>query len=283
MAPTIKRKTRVYWNPIEMQKVAEQTVALRKQNPALSIIRAVDAAQKMALPPERQKTVNGSKNIEPLEPLIKSIEAEAKQEKEKPAEIQPVESAPIELPEVEHVPEPEAVAEQEVEYREYSTEGLLVHAVAGFLEKVAIETVRRIMANPDIVGTLLRLQDGRVPEITRPLVSVPKHNPEPTSVDRPKVPTVLVCGLKGFQQSAVMNAINGRLNLKFWYAAKPGEGVQVLKEKAKNADRVVMTMDATSHSAAQVVESLGKKITRILGGGTTISTTLDAIAKEYGR
>lgn len=294
MAEESKRR-RVVWTDSEVQRLALCVIDLRQKNPRLTLIRAVDTAQKILLEPDRHRFINTLRSVAKVEEVLMEIRKnqerlermtrEAQVEREQAAAAQPIEPEP----EPENVtPEGEPPAEAEAQPDRPSMEDLLVHACAGFLERVAVEFVRRLSHNADILGALASIQGRTIelPTTTKPpQISLPvyKHNPLPQGEDRDRPPTVLVCGLKSHQQSAALTAINGRLNLKFWYAAKPNEGINTLREKAKVADKVLVITEATSHTAVNTIESMGKKVVRITGGGTTLNTVLDALAKDYGR
>lgn len=297
-------KAKVYWTPKECTAVARKLVELRNANPELSYIRAAsDAAGMLAKEgtvrlrriysgvhvknfmsyisaAERaaaratgtastlQETAMDGVDIDKVSPSLKKMISEFEQTKPEPES------------------EPESVFEpyEEVPETQLGIENLLVHACAGFVEKVAIESVRRIFSNPQIRSALSVLQNGVVPAApTVDLPAVPKHNPVLVTPPKNRPPVVLVCGFKGFQQPALQSALGNRLQLKFWYGTKTGAGLKVLREKAQNAERVLLSVDAVGHDAVHILESMGKKILRVNGSSSSTINALEHLATDMRR
>lgn len=160
----------------------------------------------------------------------------------------------------------------------------LVAGLAGFGEEVVVATIRRVFTNPDVVGIIRAIINGRMPEVAVSTTPVPKHDPTPVSAERNNGPTILVCGLKPHLYSSLQSQIGKRLNLKFWYdGGSGGSGLGQLKDKLQNADAAVYSMDSSSHSHVRMAEVSGVRVYRVTGATDSVLRTLNEIAVGYGR
>lgn len=154
-------KTKVVWTSREWRLLADYFVAHRMNPQDHGFSRALDTAQRNALPEERWRTVVG-------------IPKEVRQQLSREMELV---SAPLKAPR--RPPEPEKPSAST-----FSTEDLLV------------ELARRIarLFEPQVVV-------DAAPTVDRGFHPAPKHDPTPAPSERKRKPKILVVGPKGEQQS----------------------------------------------------------------------------------
>ena len=93
------KRTSVFWNDAEKMTVARATRSLRANDPSLTPLQAVRLAQKQALPPHRQRSLDQTRQVEDIQKLIREIAFQ--EEIDKAATPKPTPAEPL--------PEPEAV------------------------------------------------------------------------------------------------------------------------------------------------------------------------------
>jgi len=143
-----------------------------------------------------------------------------------------------------------------------------------------VDSVKKLLTNGDIARMLRSLQNGTMPEVA--VASPPRHSPVgAASAVKERKLDCLVCGFKPHQQSELnARGVGLGLHLRFWYAEKPNEGMEVLRQKVQSADVVLFSMEATSHSAVNIAQSANKRIVRVTGGMSTMLEMLQKLSKE---
>jgi hypothetical protein len=249
----------IQWTWAEMKMLAQIIVNEQHRNPKLDIIAATKEAQKSLLVGRRRNIRTAAHVSNKLREFVKELQSKT------PEPIVSVAPAPAPVPVLAAQKDPEL-----------SLEDQLVDVCATFLEKVIREALGRLEI-PSLPTAASKID---LPSMLAPILAKrPKHDPQPESGDAKKrLPVVLVCGLKGFQQSPIERAMTNRLRLKFWYQESPNERLQELKDKAAGADHVLFSIEATSHTAVGIVEGMGKRFLRCPGASSAIIRTLESLA-----
>jgi len=282
------KDTRIHWTKEEMALLARACIDEHGSGKwSISPQLAVKRIQAQVLPPERCRSLKSLASAEAVAPFIRVLEAQ----KAKCRVIRDAPApAPAPAPQQEETFEDvgvlattsrvlEAMREEPAPAPAPALKAVLVDVASDLIAEVLVESVRKLLTHPDVARMLNTWQLGHMPAVVR-TEPVPKHNPVPASAPKADQLSLLVCGFKPHQQSQFLTAFPD-LHLRFWYAERPNEGLNVLKEKARGADAVLFTMEATSHSAVAVVQALGRKIVRVTGGGTAMQAAINALrAKE---
>jgi hypothetical protein len=301
---------RIKWTKQEWQKLADECLKRYGYDAwPVSNIAAVRVVQKDILPENRRRprgSMKGKDNIKPFHSLIDKakkdppdaygkFQALGKHMHEHPT----LSVAPAQAPvassmestlekEVGNVYTSYTPPAQEMLERFPAAEKTVTEVLSTFIAGVLVESAKKLLTNGEIARMLRSLQNGVMPEVIVDS-DLKKHNPfAPEAKLNPRIRQLecLVCGFRGHQQSE----INSRtavgfetLHLKHWFAENPNEGLTVLKQKAAASDVVLFSMENTSHSAVEAVQTLGRRIVRVTGGQTSMLAALQKLHAEQLR
>lgn len=278
----------VYWNREEKLKIVDAFFDKYGHGELpISITKAVTEVQKM-LPEARQRTLKGPSQFLDLVDMINARRVTIAAEQPAPTPEQPTSPAPPAEPTAPPPPaEPTAPPEHVTAWVEPTVEAPAIDFVAiratlsdmlsDLVAGVLVDSVKKLLTNGEIAAMLRSLQNGVLP--TAIVEDKPRHNPLPPNVARLSKPTYLLCGFKPHQQNTFLQAFPD-FHLKFWYAERPGEGMEVLRQKATNADAILFTMEATSHSAVAIASTVNRRIIRVTGGSTAMVAALERLREE---
>lgn len=157
--------------------------------------------------------------------------------------------------------------------REAHVEDVLADWLAGIFKGA----IKRVLTDPDFQHIVQNLYPHPTSEgITSAIVAAGgKHDPTGTSETRTEKTKVLLCGIMPNQQTVFTQTFPD-LHIKFWYSDKPGQGVDVLRSKAKWADRIFVKLAQNSHTVAHTLKGLGLTCTNLDG---SVSTMMNALAE----
>ena len=85
--------------------------------------------------------------------------------------------------------------------------------------------------------------------------SAPKHNPEPPSPDRRKLPSILIAGIRPSEMHDLILEFRDVLDLRYW---KEGEGTAQLTAMARAADTTLVLTMRVGHSDSDIVKANSK-------------------------
>lgn len=268
-------KKRVVWTQAENEVMTNAIIQQFGTKPTMSLQQMATAMQAKVLPPERQRgLIHTAASVDALrkvyEPALKRAQRGAAPViNPSPAKVETV-TPVIE----ERQPVPEAAPD---------LRRLLVEAAGTFLSDVLVDAIQKTLTRAEIANVLHSIQMGTLPSlVVEQTAPRPKHNPAPadgSSTPADGKPVVLVCGFKPHQQS-VFQPEHPALRLRFWYAEQPTQGLEVLRQKAGGADAVAFAMEATSHSAVRMAETVCRRIVRVTGGAASMHGALRRLTAE---
>lgn len=159
---------------------------------------------------------------------------------------------------------------------------MLVQQAAMMLERVFVETAKRLLTNPDVAPLIRSFILRQVPD-THAEHAPPKHKPPapaaPTA-EKP-LPRVLVCGMQNYHHGTLQSAMDGKLQLRFWHDdGTKGSRITELEQKAKGVDWAVCPIGETSHTVIGVLQKASVRIERTTGLG--VSSVMSALNKIAG-
>jgi hypothetical protein len=264
---------RTQWSKEEFRLVAERVAQIESAH--RNLVSAVDAAQREVLPELRwRKMPKGPSGFVGLMPYLNTARTRSVSV---PASAPPPISPPLEdrqgidseasmTPPHFGAPPPEQPTLEETL--------LPVKAyLSDFLAEVMVDSLRKLLTNGEIARVLRSVVNGEIPTVIQE--DRPKHSAfVPTVAIKSDRLTLLICGFLPHQQNQFVQAFP-KVHFRFWYSQNPSTGIEQLREKAKTADTVLFKMEQTSHTAVQVVQSLGKPIVRVTGGGQAMLQAIE--------
>lgn len=288
----MSQANRIYWNKGGMRALAQLLIKHYGPTGPVSIIGAVDKLQKIVLPENRQRVINSKDCLTRFLPIYEEVKAEAERSNPPhPLSALPIAAAAPPAVEQQKTPAPLPQTEGPAVLQEagpsaapLNVSEALKEALSDFLSDTVIRAVNKVLTSPDVAGALHRLMLGRMPGVIREQEDSPaaltKHSPlMPQGAEKRERRTFLLCGFKPSQQHQFLQAFPD-MHLKFWYAEKPNDGLSQLREKARSADYVLLTMEATSHAAVQVVQSVGTRLVRVTGGASAMMEALNRLKEK---
>lgn len=253
------RKRKIFWKPSEAENVAAHlwNRGVRASSPGL--IGKVRDAQKLLLPPDRWRFIAGGYSIRGVTELLEKWALEKREQivpPELPYAWPPKSAKSLASPGGASTPGSPSAAPLEPP-EAAAPAPALPEMAAGFLHDLdgALKTLAGALAGrflDHLQAELSKLASVRLPEIVNSVV------PEQL---QPKLPRVLIMGLKPQQAGLISQEFSSCFDLRFWKE----EGVTKLDSMAKNADVVVSMTDFITHSQEAHVKDLPNY--RRMGGG----------------
>jgi hypothetical protein len=269
-------KTRIFWTEAQNKLVANEIFNVYGCGPySMSLSSMVRSVQGSVLPAELVRHINSEKAVSKFKKVFD--EALAERGGSSASDKVPEEFKALEEEEIGPLPETKApevcLSIPNPTPQEAVSLAGIKDALSTAIADVLVEAMRKVFTHPDVAAALSQFHLGQMPTVVREEAPRARHSPEQSQTDKKAKRVVLLCGFKPHQQHQFLQAFPD-LHLKFWFSDRPGAGLETLREKARSADTVLCTMEATSHAAVQVVQSTGARLVRVTGGASSMMAAL---------
>jgi hypothetical protein len=255
-----KSKLRVTWTSSEKRKIAEHVYEQLKLNNRLSLVTAVNNAQKEVLIKDRQRTINWLGHVKFLEQELSSIQ----RERDHAAGGKFAEPAPT-------TDETPAIDETSVDLTSLTTDVLISALVGRVVDTVTTQVLDAVR---------VELQD-QLSELTTKLLSGLQLQVVPMSVQTPVVSKekrkrIVLVRLKPIQFNEVEKHFGHIFDLRLWDESTGTH--QQLQSMCQSAHKIYGMTGFMSHAQdAAVVAANRKAYVRFTGGVTRL---LDLLREE---
>lgn len=254
---------RIQWNFEEIAKLAAAAIPVVKAQPGLVLHKVILSIQDDVLPPHRRRTLPN------IGALPASLRAELTRHRQQgsPSSIEATALAQIQA-QLES-------RQSELEKAQVEIKSLRAHILTLELAPkppTALEAIQHFIADTlaEAMAKSRAIPGGPPSSPLKPPPPLTKHNPEVQSPPRPRLPKVLICGLKPEQRLPLEAHFKGRLHLSWWM----DDSYVLLKSNAKNCDIAFLMMGAVSHDAVALASRDAAQIQRVVSRNTVEQITL---------
>jgi len=283
------KATKIFWTPKEQQLIADVYYAIKKKNPTISLIKAVQEAQRFVIQADRQRHIVNNTGFEWLESKVRDLDEINMLKSKVEAATSPETHESPEIKETSSTELPPAAEEQvkvETQPVIVSSEtpvvtGLdsLVNEIADrckvFVSTILTQAIIDTLKSPELHDALKHVLHAPPVIQSKPVKSHHAHHntvmgkaiTEIISDLAPKVPLkkVLIAGLKGIQVSEIQDEFTGVLDIRIW---RIGESFAQLKSIAENVDHIIMMRKFVNHTTQTILKNAKRPFT-IQNGGVT--------------
>lgn len=249
-----EKKSRIYWDDDEKQRIVDAVFSMRQKDPESSLIAIINRAQKQ-LPKERRRVIPSVKSVPWVRVELQKM-MDTQREKARTAESasQAAESAKERQTRLQG-----QLSEMVKKARESA-----IHEAE--IEDLVGEIIGRVFNTQQDLERRVNLLEGRVADWGRP-VQVP------ATTETTKMPSILVVGLLPDQQNKVRAHFRNAADMRFLGSNDRSKGVPQAEAAVINAKFIPHDMQAL---VQRKFASTGGKVYLVHGG---ISSVVDKIEK----
>lgn len=273
---------RVHWKDDEKRALCFEAAKLLHGLEANGPRDALMKAQLIALPPERRRKLPTMTDVAGWYPagLMEASQALRKAKEAAAATAEPVQATAEAIP----APTPQAPAPEAIETVQAAVElappspstpltSMLGSPWAALREHLVME-VASIVAEGILRG--LESVNFTAPKTSEQAQTPPvPHVPFVREPAKPRLPSVLVVGLRGGQAPQIEADFAGKLDLRFCSSDKSKDQLRSMTEQA---DTTVAVTDFLSHSHTDIIKARSKHYIESAGGMTSLRQQLARIA-----